>query len=146
MQNIFCAELECFTFNIYREIIKIRIGIFQYKTNPWKCSNGKFALKNSVTGPLKLCELRSPAGHIGSSARGMEVTRWKSSWQGLQKCVVPKQKKTATEQQKRHLYSRKSVPCLGHICARATSLQPPHTSSVGSYSSPSSASHLASPP
>jgi hypothetical protein len=56
-----------------------------------------------------------PAGHKGSSLLGMVVTRWKSSWQGLQKCVVPKQKKTATEQQYRHLYSKKSAPCFGHI-------------------------------
>lgn len=37
----------------------------------------------------------------------------------LQAChmsYVPKQKKTATLQQYRHLYSRKSVPCLGQIC------------------------------
>lgn len=40
-----------------------------------------------------------PAGQGGSSERGMLVTLWKSSWHALQKCVVPKQKKTATEQQ-----------------------------------------------
>lgn len=88
-----------------------------------------------------------PAGHIGSSLFGIVVTRWKSSWQGLQKCVVPKQKNTATEQQYRHLYSRKSAPCFGHICALATSLQPPHTSSAGSNDSPPNcASQRASPP
>lgn len=73
-----------------------------------------------------------PAGHDGSSWGKRLVTRWKSSWQALQKWVVPKQKNTATEQQYRHLYSRRSVPCLGHIWARATSLHPPHTSSEGS--------------
>ena len=31
---------------------------------------------------------------------------------------MPKQKNTATEQQYRHLYSRKSVPCFGHIWGR----------------------------
>lgn len=88
-----------------------------------------------------------PAGHIGSSLFGIVVTRWKSSWQGLQKCVVPKQKNTATEQQYRHLYSRKSAPCFGHICALATSLQPPHTNSAGSNDSPPNcASQRASPP
>ena len=56
-----------------------------------------------------------PAGQWGSSSLGTLVILWKSSWQALQKCVVPKQKKTATEQQYRHLYSRKSVPCLEHI-------------------------------
>lgn len=72
-----------------------------------------------------------PAGHTGNSFLGKCVTRWKSSWQALQKCVVPKQKNTATEQQYRHLYSKKSVPCLAHICALATSEQAPHTSSSG---------------
>lgn len=57
----------------------------------------------------------APAGQWGSSSLGTLVILWKSSWQALQKCVVPKQKKTATEQQYRHLYSRKSVPCLEHI-------------------------------
>ena len=42
---------------------------------------------------------RGPTGHMGNSDFGMDVTRWKSSWQGLQKWVVPKQKYTATEQQ-----------------------------------------------
>lgn len=68
---------------------------------------------------LVLCNKQScqaPAGQWGSSSLGTLVIRWKSSWQALQKCVVPKQKKTATEQQYRHLYSRKSVPCLEHIC------------------------------
>lgn len=73
-----------------------------------------------------------PAGQLGNSFFGRFVTLWKSSWHGLQKCVVPKQKNTATEQQYLHLYSKKSVPCLGHICALATSEQAPHTNSVGS--------------
>ena len=42
----------------------------------------------------------------------MLVILWKSSLQALQKCVRPKQKNTATEQQQRPLYSRKSDPCL----------------------------------
>ena len=40
-----------------------------------------------------------PAGQWGRLVLGMLVTRWKSSWHWLQKWVVPKQKKTATEQQ-----------------------------------------------
>ena len=59
-----------------------------------------------------------PAGQCGSSCLGTFVTLWKSSWHALQKWVVPKQKNTATEQQYRHLYSRKSVPCFGHICVK----------------------------
>jgi hypothetical protein len=40
-------------------------------------------------------------GHCGILSLAVLTQRWWSSWHELQKCVVPKQKKTATEQQKR---------------------------------------------
>lgn len=46
-------------------------------------------------------------------------------WQGSQKWVVPKQNHTATEQQYRHLNSRKSVPCLSHTFYSEQSIQQP---------------------
>ena len=49
----------------------------------------------SLSNPSKLL----PAGQWGRSGFGMLVILWKSSWQALQRCVRPKQKNTATEQQ-----------------------------------------------
>lgn len=45
-------------------------------------------------------------GHCGMSALFVLVHLLCSSWHGVQKCVVPKQKNVATEQQNRHLYSK----------------------------------------
>lgn len=51
-----------------------------------------------------------------------------------------------TEQQYRHLYSRKSAPCLGQFRAPVTSLHAPQISSAGSHQPLVSASHRARPP
>ena len=55
-----------------------------------------------------------PAGHLASLLVGMCFNLPASSWHLLQKWVVPKQKKTAREQQYLHLYSTNSAPCCWH--------------------------------
>ena len=51
-----------------------------------------------------------PAGHFANLSLGECLNLPASSWHLLQKCVVPKQKKTASEQQYLHLYSTNSAP------------------------------------
>ena len=51
-----------------------------------------------------------PAGHLASLSVGACLNLPASSWHLLQKWVVPKQKKTAREQQYLHLYSTNSAP------------------------------------